>query len=197
MPDNSDRYDAHCSPCAGSDADIRIFFVFSNGEYVRDACAHDNLGFLALQIFHLHLFFPSLSPIAWFRLNPKKPTTLQYGTTQISNSATQGSEGHTHLTFAGSKKRIRLNRPWPANHYLGIEDSMQRGKDRPKAVPKIIRSSIGLSSVSSVMLVGVVAPLGKVECERPKRLRKPIYLEETDEATLVSHFFPQLEVTPF
>jgi hypothetical protein len=88
------------------------------------------------------------------------------------------------LTFAGSKERTRLKRPWPANRYLGVEDNMQRGKDRPKAVPEMIRSSIGPSSVGGAMLVGVVAPLGVAERERPKRLRKPIDLEETEEAVL-------------
>ena len=95
---------------------------------------HKALG--GLQIFHSHLFFPPLSTIAWFRLNPKKPTMLLYGITRISNSATQGSEGHTHLTFAGSKERIRLKRPWPANRYLGIEDSMQRGRTDQKWCPR-------------------------------------------------------------
>ena len=51
-------------------------------------------------------------------------------------------------------------------------------------VPEMIRSSIGPSSVSGAMLVGVVAPLGVAERERPKRPRKQIDLEETDEAVL-------------
>lgn len=100
--------------------------------------------------------------------------------------------GHTHLTFAGSRERTRLKRPCPVDvvHFSGIEagniNNMQGnvGKDKPNAVPEMIRSSIGPSSVGGAMLVGVDAPLGVAVRERPKRPRKPIDLEEIEEMVL-------------
>lgn len=62
---------------------------------------------------------------------------------------------------------------------------MQRGQYEPKAVPETIRSSIGPSSVGGATAVGVVAPLGVAERERPKRLKKPIDFEEAEETVLV------------
>jgi hypothetical protein len=59
------------------------------------------------------------------------------------------------------------------------------GQDEPKAVPEMIRSSIGPSSVGGTMLVGVDAPLGVADRERPKRLRKPIDFEEIEETVLI------------
>ncbi len=58
------------------------------------------------------------------------------------------------------------------------------GDDEPNAVPEMIRSSIGPSSVGGAILVGVDAPLGVVARERPKRLRKPIDFEEIEEMVL-------------
>ena len=52
-------------------------------------------------------------------------------------------------------------------------------------MPEIIKSSIGPSSVGGAMLMGVEAPLGVAERERPKRLRKPTDLEEIEETALV------------
>lgn len=59
-------------------------------------------------------------------------------------------------------------------------------EDEPNAVPEIIRSSTGPSSVGvgGAMLVGVDAPLGVAARERPKRLRKPIDFEEIEETVL-------------
>jgi hypothetical protein len=58
------------------------------------------------------------------------------------------------------------------------------GEDEPNAVPEMIRSSIGPSSVGGAMVVGVDAPLGVAERERPKRPRNPIDLEEIEETAL-------------
>jgi hypothetical protein len=59
------------------------------------------------------------------------------------------------------------------------------GQDKPNAVPEIIRSSTGPSSVvGDAILVGVDAPLGVAARERPKRPRKPIDFEEIEEAVL-------------
>lgn len=80
-----------------------------------------------------------------------------------------------------------MKRPWPAIRYSVIKNDTQRdaGQDEPNAVPEMIRSSIGPSSVGGAMLVGVDAPLGVAERERPKRLKKPIDLEEVEEAVLI------------
>ncbi len=59
------------------------------------------------------------------------------------------------------------------------------GEDEPNAVPEMIRSSIGPSSVGGAILVGVDAPLGVPARERPKRPRKPIDFEEIEETVLV------------
>jgi len=58
------------------------------------------------------------------------------------------------------------------------------GEDKPKAVPEMIRSSIGPSSVGGAIVVGVDAPLGVAERERPKRPRKAIDFEEIEETVL-------------
>jgi len=52
----------------------------------------------------------------------------------------------------------------------------------PKAVPETIRSSIGPSSTGGAMLVGVDAPLGVVERDKPKRPKNPTDLEEIEVA---------------
>jgi hypothetical protein len=96
------------------------------------------------------------------------------------------------LTFAGSRERTRLKRPYPVDmiHYSGVEggniNDMQAnaGENKPNAVPEMIRSSIGPSSVGGAMLVGVDAPLGVAARERPKRPRKPIDLDEIEETVL-------------
>jgi hypothetical protein len=96
------------------------------------------------------------------------------------------------LTFAGSRERTRLKRPCPVNviHCSGVEagniNDMQvnAGEDKPNAVPEMIRSSIGPSSVGGTILVGVDAPLGVAARERPKRPRKPIDFEEIEETVL-------------
>lgn len=58
-------------------------------------------------------------------------------------------------------------------------------EDKPNAVPEMIRSSIGPSSVDGARLVGVDAPLGVAVRERPKRPKKPIDFEEIEEMVLV------------
>jgi hypothetical protein len=59
------------------------------------------------------------------------------------------------------------------------------GEDKPNAVPEMIRSSIGPSSVGAgAILVGVDAPLGVAARERPKRPKKPIDFEEIKETAL-------------
>jgi hypothetical protein len=57
--------------------------------------------------------------------------------------------------------------------------------DAPNAVPETIRSSTGPSSVGCEMLMGVDAPLGVAERDKPKRLKKPIDFEEIAETALV------------
>lgn len=75
-------------------------------------------------------------------------------------------------------------------HCSGVEAGnvndmlVNAGEDKPNAVPEMIRSSIGPSSVGGAMLVGVDAPLGVAARERPKRPRKPIDLEEIEEMVL-------------
>lgn len=61
---------------------------------------------------------------------------------------------------------------------------MNAGEDKPNAVPEMIRSSIGPSSVGGAILVGVDAPLGVAARERPKRPRKLIDFEEIEETVL-------------
>jgi hypothetical protein len=58
------------------------------------------------------------------------------------------------------------------------------GEDKPNAVPEMIRSSIGPSPVGGAILVGVDAPLGVAERERPKRPKKLIDFEEIEETVL-------------
>ena len=67
---------------------------------------------------------------------------------------------------------------------------LRRGENRrtlgvPNAVPETIKSSIGPSSVEGARLVGVDAPLGVAVRDRPKRLKKPVDLEEMEEMALV------------
>ena len=84
------------------------------------------------------------------------------------------------MTFAGSRERTRLKRPWPAivvqAFTTGIND-----EGVPNAVPETIRSSNGPSSAGSAMLTGVDAPLGVAERDRPRRLKKPTDFEEMAE----------------
>lgn len=60
------------------------------------------------------------------------------------------------------------------------------GEDKPNAVPEMIISSIGPSSVGGAILIGVDAPLrvGVAARERPKRPRKLMDLEEIEEMVL-------------
>jgi hypothetical protein len=105
----------------------------------------------------------------------------------VSVSAAERREGHTHFTFAGRRERTRLKRPCPADvdPLFSINDMPGGvGEDEPNAVPEMIISSIGPSSVGGAILVGVDAPLGVAARERPKRLRKPIDFEEIEEMVL-------------
>jgi hypothetical protein len=102
----------------------------------------------------------------------------------VVKSTSYKSNGSTHLTFAGSNERTRLKRPYPATV---VQTLTVRINDRnvPNAVPETIRSSSGPSSAGDEMLIGVDAPLGVAERDRPKRLKKPMDLEEIADTALI------------
>jgi hypothetical protein len=101
------------------------------------------------------------------------------------NAVCKSVKVYTHLTFAGSSDSTRLKRPCPDNQtFVQVRRGIGVHGDVPKAVPEMIRSSIGPSSVGGAMVVGVDAPLGVVERDRPKRLKKLVDFEEMAEMAL-------------